>query len=282
MTPTPLPSTTEEVLSSLDLDRISSIALQGKDGQSTLLAHDYEDVKLMLWAAAEKWLLPDLQTLSVSSLGLEEEFLLPFGGYPVRGFLDLRGSYRRGIDRGKVVVVDWKTASGELDIAWQSRLVDSKQWRLYSQVPPGADFISYRGVNTKGKTREVYIDLAAVSGVREDVDNYFGGVGDMLRVLAPRDIWPMNRPSACGQYGQTCPFTTDCANGTQPRYLLPAEEITLSYSGASRFLTCPEKYRRMKHAEHGIDGTDATRLGNAFHNGAEEIWRQAFAKYGEV
>ena len=171
--------------------------------------------------------------------------------------------------------------SGELDIAWQSRLVDSKQWRLYSLVPPGADFISYRGVNTKGKTRDVYLNLAGVPGIREDVENYFGGVGDMMATLATRDTWPQNKPSACGQYNQTCPFKPDCDNGTQPRYLLPAEEIQLSYSGAGRFLSCPERYRRMKHAENGIDGTDATRLGNSFHAGAEELWRLAFEKYGE-
>ena len=273
--------TTEEILSNLDLDKVAEVALRGKDGTGNLLAHDFEDCKLMIWAAAEKWLLPDLQTLSASSLGLEEAFQIPLGGYPVRGFLDLRGSYRRGADQGKVVVADWKTSSGELDVAWQSRLVDSKQWRLYSLVPPGADFISYRGVNTKGKTREVYLDLAKVEGIREDVENYFGGVGDMMKTLAPRDIWPQNKPSACGQYGQTCFAKSQCDNGTQPRYLLPAEHILLSYSGAGRFLACPERYRLLKNAESGIDGTDSTRLGNAYHAGIEELYRQAFLKYGE-
>ena len=218
---------------------------------------------------------------SAASLGLEEAFQIPLGGYPVRGFLDLRGSYRRGVDQGKVVVADWKTAGGELDIAWQSRLVDSHQWRLYSLVPPGADFISYRGVSVKGKTREVYIDLAAVSGVREDVENHFGGIGDQMVALAGRDRWPQNKPSACGQYGQSCCFKTQCDNGTSPRYLLPAEDILLSYSGAGRFMTCPEKFRLMKTAESGIDGTDATRLGNSFHSGIEELWSLAFQKYGE-
>jgi hypothetical protein len=245
------------------------------------MAHDFEDCKRMLWSAADKWLLPDLQTLSAASLGLEEAFQIPLGGYPVRGFLDLRGSYRRGPDQGKVVVADWKTAGGELDIAWQSRLVDSHQWRLYSLVPPGADFISYRGVSAKGKTREVYIDLAAVSGVREDVENHFGGIGDQMVALAGRDRWPQNKPSACGQYGQVCCFKTQCDNGTAPRYLLPAEDILLSYSGAGRFQICAEKYRLMKTAESGIDGTDATRLGNSFHSGIEELWSQAFQKYGE-
>jgi len=235
----------------------------------------------MIWAAAEKWLLPDLQTLSAASLGLEESFSVQLGGYPVRGFLDVRGSYRRGQDQGKVVVADWKTSAGELDITWQSRLVDSKQWRLYSIVPPGADFISYRGVNTKGKTREVYIDLAAVSGVLEDVENHFGGIGDQMAVLAKRDTWPQNKPSACGQYNQVCCFKTQCDNGTAPRYLLKVEDIQLSYSGANRFMACNEKYRLMKTAEAGIDGTDSTRLGNSFHSGIEELWRQAFYKYGE-
>lgn len=274
--------TTEEILANLDLDRVAEVALRGKDGTGNLLAHDFEDCKLMIWAAAEKWLLPDLQTLSASSLGLEEEFRIQLGGYPVKGFLDLRGSYRRGPEQGKVVVADWKTAGGELDVAWQSRLVDSHQWRLYSVVPPGADFISYRGVNTKGKTREVYIDLSKVSGVLEDVEEHFGGIGDQMVALSRRDRWPQNKPSACGQYNQTCPFSQGCGNGTSPRYLLKAEDILLSYSGANRFLACPERYRLMKTAEAGIDGTDSTRLGNCFHNGAEELWRQAFAKYGEI
>ena len=180
-----------------------------------------------------------------------------------------------------MVVADWKTSSGELDVAWQSRLVDSHQWRLYSVVPPGADFISYRGVNTKGKTREVYIDLAKVSGVLEDVENHYGSVGDMMAALANRDIWPQNKPAACGRYQQTCFAKTGCDNGTSPRYLLKVSDILLSYSGANRFLDCPEKYRLLKQAETGIDGTDSTRLGNAYHSGVEELWRQAFAKYGE-
>ncbi len=268
--------TVTEILESLDLDKVSEAIL---GNPPNLLAHDFEDAKSMVWAASTKWLLTDLNTLSASSLGLEEYFNIPLGGYPVRGYLDIRGQYNSGANRGKVVVVDWKTTSGELDITWQNRLVDSKQWKLYSIVPPTADFISYRGVSNKSKTREVYITVP--QGMYQEVEEYFGGIGDMMKTLSTRDKWVQNMPSACGQYGQTCSFLSDCQNGTMPRYLLPAESIALSYSGAGRFLSCPEKYRRIKLAEAGIDGTDATRLGTSFHSGVEEIWRQAFLKYGE-
>ncbi len=263
----------EEILPNLDLGKVEEAILQ-----TPLLAHYFEDVKLMVFAAANKWLVSDLNMLSANSLGLEEEFLLTLQSYPVKGFIDLRGEYKHGENRGKVVVVDWKTSSGELDLTWQGRLVDSKQWKLYSLVPPGADFISYRGVNTKGKTREVYLKVP--SGVREDVENYFTSTGDMMKALSGRDIWTQNMPMACGQFGQTCWAKNWCENGTAPRYLVPIEEITLSYSGAARFLSCPEKYRLTKRSEAGADSTDSTRIGNCFHLGIEEIYSQAFAKYG--
>lgn len=271
--------TAAEILSTLDLAAVESAILNDEQGKPTLLAFDFEDAKKMVWSACKKWLVSDLNLLSRESLGIEEQFNINLGGYPVRGFLDLRGTYTRGQHQGKVVVADWKTTNNDLDLTWQGRLVDSKQWRLYAVVPPSADFISYRGINTKGKTREVYISVPP--NIEDGVAEYFSGVGTMMSSISNRTIWPQHMPSACGAFGQTCPFINDCRNGTEPRYSLPAEDITLSYSGAGRFLGCPERYRRMKHAEEGIDGSDSTRRGNAVHRGLEAVWFQAFQLYGE-
>lgn len=273
--------TAAEILATLDLDSVEAAILNDENGKPCLLAHQFEDARKMCWEAATKWLVSDLNEFDADSVGFEERFDIVLGGYPTRGYLDFRGQYKRGENRGMVCVVDWKTSGGDLDLTWQGRLVDSKQWRLYSIIPPTAEFISYRGINTKGKTREVYLDLRGAVGIAKDVENYFSGVGDMLRAVSHRELWPQNKPSACGMFNSVCPFKTDCDNGTSPLYSLPFEDIALSYSGAQRFMQCPEKYRRIKKAEAGIDGSNETLLGGATHAGLESIWRQSFAKYGE-
>lgn len=272
--------TAAEILPTLDLESVEAAILNDPGGKPVLLAHEYESARAMLWNAAEKFLVSDLNNFVASSLGLEEKFTITLGGYPVRGFLDIRAEYSRGQDKGKIVVVDWKTSSGELDLVWQNRLIDSKQWRLYAIVPPGADYISYRGVSTKGKLREVYLNVKSMPSLHKSIEDDFGGLGDMLKALAPREIWPMNKPSACGAFGRVCPFKPECDNGTSPRYLLPVEEIALSYSGAQRLLQCPEFYRRMKHAGPGTDSTDSSRMGTQFHAGMQKLYQLAFEKYG--
>jgi len=272
--------TAPEILATLDLAAIEAAILNGPDGRPCLLAHEFLTAKEICWAASEKWLVSDLNEFDASSVGFEERFDIVLGGYPTRGFLDFRGQYKRRENRGSVCIVDWKSTSGTLDLTWQTRLVDSKQWRLYSIIPPGADYISYRGINAEGKTREVYLNVSSMPPLQESMDNFFGGVGDMMAALSPRSLYPQNKPSACGMFNSVCPFKQDCDNGTEPRYLLPVEEIALSYSGAQRFLQCPEKYRRIKTAEAGIDGSEATRTGTAVHAGLESIWRQAFSQYG--
>jgi hypothetical protein len=276
--------TAAEILATLDLDAVESAILNDENGKPQLLAHQFEDAKRMAWTAAEKWLVSDLNMLDASSLRIEEKFNIQLGGYPVRGFLDLRGQYKSGADRGKVVIADWKTTVGALDLTWQNRLVDSKQWKLYSIVPPGAEFIEYRGVNIKGATRSVYLQAWTMPDLQEKVETYFGSIGTMQASLADRDIWPQSMPGACGQYGQVCPFLegpAGCRSGSPPKYLLPASEIALSYSGAGRFLACPEKFRRLKRAEAGLDSTDSTRLGVCTHRGLQEIYIQSFKKYGD-
>lgn len=278
--------TAAEILATLDLDAVEAAILNDENGKPQLLAHEFQDCKAMVWTACEKWLVSDLDMLDAATLGIEEEFNIQLGGCPVRGFLDIRGQYTKGYEdtggslKGRVLIADWKTTSGDLDAIWQSRLVDSKQWKLYSVVPPSADFVTYRGVNAKGKTREVYLKAYTVPDRQQHMEEYFGGVWDMIKSLATRDTWPQNRPHACGLFGSTCPFKGDCERDAAPRYLLPVEEIALSYSGAGRMLTCPEKFRRIKRAEAGIDGTDATRTGSCVHSGLEEIYRQSFHKYG--
>lgn len=258
---------------SIDWPQVESAVLRPADGEANILSYEYEDVKLMLGAAVEKWLANDLALLG--KLQVEREFyLVGLGPLPVKGFIDLEAKYEHGEFAGQRLVADWKTSEGELDKTWQDRLILSYQWKLYA-LESGADCISYRGVNRKGKTRELFIRVYPQA--LEQVKRQFESVGSMLSNLAASNaqVWPQKMPSACGAFGSTCPFLEDCKHDTMPRYSLAPSDLTLSYSGQDRFLLCPEKYRRMNRSEED-GGNDATRVGQAFHRGIEEIYRQAF------
>jgi hypothetical protein len=252
----------------IDWSRVEAAVLGDKP--SEILSFDFSDVKTMIFAAAEKWLATDLKTLS----NLQTE--LPFnisslGQFPTRGFIDLSAVYTHGELSGAGLVADWKTSDGELDVNWQSRLVGSFQWKLYAYVT-GAKYISYRGVNRKGKTREVFIkvpEFAIEQAVRQ-----FRLVSTQIAGMVNEDVWTQKMPSSCGAFNSTCQFLNDCQTDSMPRYVLNPAEIGLSYSGMDRFNLCPEKFRRV--AKTADEGNESTRLGSAFHRGVEEVWRQAF------
>jgi hypothetical protein len=269
-----------DIFATLDLPAIENAELTDAEGNTTLLAHEFTSAKEMVVAGVNKWLAEDLELLMTSTLTLEAPFEMKCGGYPVHGYLDLKATYKIGALNGKTVVADWKTTSGALDKTWQDKLVDSWQFRTYA-VAADADYISYRGISNKGTTREVFIEVPKGPRLLHAVNSYYCSVGDMIRSISKNDVWPQHKPSACGMFGTTCPFKSDCDLDIAPRYSIPIEEISLSYSGAERFLSCPEKYRRINKADKGVDGSDSTRLGSSVHRGLEEVWKQAFKRYGE-
>lgn len=260
-----------DILAGIDWQRVEHAVLHGPDGEP--LSYEFAETKEMIWAASEKWLANDLATLenvSTESLFHQTELCR----YLTRGYIDISGRFAHGEKAGRVLVVDWKTSESDLDLTWQKRLVGSLQWKLYAYVM-GASYISYRGVNRKCKCREVQIEVPAW-GIAGIVERQFRMIGDQIHNLVDEAVWPMKMPSACGAYNSTCQFLSDCESDTMPRFNLDERNITLSYSGIERFLLCPEKFRRLAQATVSDEGTDATRLGSAFHRGMEEVYKQAF------
>ena len=257
-----------ESLNEIDWQKVEAAVLKAPE---ELLSYDYEDVKAMIFAAAEKWLPGDLKSLG--KVQTEQPFnVTSLGRYPVRGFIDLLGVYTRGEYLNAGLVADWKTSDGELDVAWQNRLVNSFQWKLYSYIT-GAEYVSYRGINRRCKTREVFIKVPAFA--LEQAARHFSLVSAQIHTLAnTATVWPQKMPGSCGAFNSTCQFLNECQTDTMPRFPLLDEEIGLSYSGADRFLLCPEKFRRV--AKCADEGNDSTRLGNAFHRGIEAVYRMAF------
>src|SRR6185312_2847680 len=94
----------------IDWSKVEQAVLTNPDGsEAQLLSYDYEDVKAMIFAAAEKWLGRDLAQLT--DVQTEQEFRTTnLCRYPVRGFIDLNGIYAGGELRGKRLVSDWKTS----------------------------------------------------------------------------------------------------------------------------------------------------------------------------
>jgi len=260
-----------DVIAAIDWSKVEQAVLTNPDGsEAQLLSYDYEDVKAMIFAAAEKWLGRDLAQLT--NVQTEQEFRSTnLCRYPVRGFIDLNGIYAGGELRGKRLVADWKTSEGELDINWQNRLFGSFQWPLYAREL-NADFFSYRGISRKCKTREVFIEVPRFAITQ--VERQFRLVGEQIHATATEPVWSMKKPSSCGAYNSVCQFLNECQTDTMPQYGLVEEEISLSYSGMDRFQLCPEKFRRV--AKTTDEGTDSTRLGSAFHRGIEEVYRQSF------
>ncbi len=277
--------TVEEIIASLDLDKVAEAIIVDPESKTEILGFEVEEVKRLVISAATKWLLGDLKYLEEDTLLIESPFTVDFNGIATRGIIDLGAKINEkhysSKYRGKTVVADWKSASGALDKAWQDRLTQSYQWALYASVHK-AELVSYRGVSRTGTTRELLIE---VSPFHLDLAaRHFTQVGGMITSLmdSGAEVYPMHKPSACGQYGTTCPFLDDCTGDKAPRYSLNSADLIISYSSAERFLTCPEKYRRLSQTENrGLDGSESTRTGAAFHRGIAELYLQSFEKYGD-
>lgn len=250
-----------------------------------LLDFDYANIGEMCWVAAEVWLPQDIDDLVITHIEKKEPYHFAELPNPINIVCDIRGSFTgynnlfRSV-MGKAFVLDWKTSGGELDDRWSNRHVDSWQWKIYLYFTR-ADVFVYRGISRKGRTRQIV--LPRYEGLDEDVERQISGVNKMRSSLIGDAVWPQSMPSACGAYGQRCTYWDDCRENKMPKDIVIPK--SLSYSAMDTFLLCPEKNRRDELVKL-LDGERTEsyeqKVGQAFHAGQAEIYRQLFGLESKI
>ena len=221
---------------------------------------DFADAKDLVRVLADRFLARDLATYRVSAIEL------PFSNPLSRGVCDVYAE-------ADATAIDWKTrVTGSLDVEWQNRQIDSWQWRITAAALGLRKFV-YRGVSRlEHKVREIEIEVP--EGNTQRVMQFLNGLFKSRAVLADFAIWPQNRPYACRAYNRICEFDADCRDGTEPEGLVYMKPF--SYSGATTFMLCPEKFRRGHMVSAERSESEETAFGNLVHAGTAEVYRQAF------
>jgi len=222
---------------------------------------DYEDAKDLVRVLADRFLARDLTTYRVSAVEL------PFDTTWSRGICDVYAA----LDN---VGIDWKTrVTGSLDVEWQQRQIDSWQWRITAAALGLKKFV-YRGVSRlEHKVREIEIDVPKDN--RWEADEFLESLYESRAAISEHEIWPQNKPFACRAYNRICEFDTFCRAGTMPR-AVPVLLKPFSYSGATTFMLCNEKFRMSHLVDAKRKETDETSFGNLVHAGIACAYRQAF------
>jgi len=267
----------------LDLEKIQAAVENDPDIGKWLTLADIELVRVTLWAAMEKWLVRDIYEFS--DIVPEGEFVYEFGSSRIRGFIDLRGRLVGGCAPfnkypNSTFVLDWKTKETTLTQDWREKQIDSWQWPLYA-AHTGAVIAIYRGVSWAGNgkldsefLKEIIIEVPTTN--TEEVNEHYGAITSerehLIHIGAA--VWPRNKPFACNAFGRTCPYYGDCYEYSMVRGV-PTSKV-LSYSSASDFMLCQERSRRRTLNEESRieDHSWSTKMGAAFHRGAEELYRQ--------
>lgn len=272
-------------MDAVDKDAIVEAILTFEDGEKPFDDFDFEDAKLAVWTAAEKWLVRDLGEFTLEAV--ENKVVTNFAGpeYPFKCFLDVCGTMKGTIKpfdkfAGLKYVVDWKTSKNTLGTEWKQRLLDSHQWQMYSEVY-GASLFIYRGISRiRAETQEVLIPVPDTNGA--EVLQQLQGIGCQLNALrvAKFDIYPRNKPQGCFAYGKQCPWYDSCMTYKIPRGELPLDK-NLSYSFMNNFMLCNERARREVLAE-GMEYQGETSYGRAVHRGLASLWSQAFRLFGNL
>ena len=283
-------------------DSLDHVKIREAIEQPGVSLYDAEEAREVVFAAAYRWLLEDLEQLTVDSV--EQELVTPDTNF--KFVLDMAGTFTgKGTKiiqyddrkyspaaltkfRGAKYNLDWKTTKKNLDARWQDSYEGSWQWRDYL-AETGAEYFVYRGIKRRSKpedeveTREFCIHRSVQPDLVEVHKINLTGTEAMRDALIDRNEvpWPQYRPSGCKAFGRACPYTDDCAAGLQ---FIPLGNLTkgraLSYSRKEEFALCPERHRRsvldkLALAEEGNSGPEAE-FGKAFHRGIAELYRQAF------
>lgn len=265
----------DDILQDIDFDRVANIISSVKN----LKDYNFREAKELVVLAAETWLPRDLMEFELEADSFEQKYEED----GKKGYIDLRGKlkgYCTGFSKykGHDFSLDWKTLSKNPDTDWKNRLVDSFQWRMYDLFKPASIFI-YRGVSRNGTTREVPIVVPENAKTEAAVQIYGCTSQIQSYIDTGLNVWPKNMPFACHAYARECPRYNECSTYTMPLQAIK-ELPTVSYSLTKQLLLCPERARRDildKQAEVARDDeTDESLLGQAFHLGVAELWRQAF------
>ena len=239
---------------------------------------EIETARKCVFTGLERWLAEDLANTKIEAVES------PFEDHLKRGVIDIILRVTEKPEDaiyqnypGALMCVDWKTSKNTLGSDWRDRHIYSWQGptysdgiaRKYQQTPR---LFQYRGIARSFETKPVLLE---VNDPAPSVVGQYTGLRVMRDSLiaAQLPVWPKNMPSACGAYGRECPYWADCTEHTEPKYV-PEEKI-FSYSGASTFLLCPEKYRR--NLVTGSEDSEETIFGNMVHEGLAEAYRQAKA-----
>jgi hypothetical protein len=271
--------TWDTLLPLLNLELIAEKILK-TEGRA-LENHEFDDVKELCMIAGRRWLARDLEDLQI--MGLEEEVFIediPGARTPFHGFVDVwgvltgKGTPTLQPYAGRVAIIDWKTTKNHVEASkgdWKQKMIASWQWQEYA-VAKDARIFMYRGISTTYKTTEEVI-LQTVPSTREEVYDHLGGVYAARQALVDAGlvVWPRRKPDSCGAFGRDCPYLKDCDEYTMPQ-VAPGDKA-LSYSSTNTFLLCPERHRRDSLTKDREE-TDSTIVGQAFHRGMEEIYRQ--------
>lgn len=261
------------VLSKIDLDAVGAAVTAYEPDERPLPDFDVENCKELIWKAAERWLLRDLEEFTLDSV--EEEQYAIVAGHNFKYIMDLAGKVK-GIHEpftpyaGKTFCIDWKTSRNTLDAVWKQRLIDSWQWKLYHYCE-GIDLFLYRGLSRNGDLKEVIISPPETT--LDEVYEYVDAVGEQLVVLQEYEVWPRNAPYACNAFGRECSHKAECDNYTMPRAKVRKDHI--SYSFLTTFMLCQEKARRYA-LKQSNDSSEETTFGRCCHRGLASLWRQAF------
>ncbi len=279
----------EDILKDVEIDAVSR-AIEETPGFSDLQVADQDECRELVWLAAESWLARDLQEFE------SVEFEIPLAGG--RSRLDmvavLRGSMAP-FDKyaGSKIIVDWKTTALAVDTdSWKQKCEDSWQWKIYGSLLPEAKLFNYRGLSRERGTwrgtqdavparrvRDVLLELnphlAAEVAIQKQ--GVIGAYNLWIETGLP--VWPRNTGS-CWAFNQRCPHKSDCDANTMPLGVAGLDRRDdVSYSRMNVVLLCPERARRnalLEAEDISEKDSDATVIGQSFHRGVEELWKEAF------
>lgn len=261
----------------LEWSRIAAAIDEFAASKPDVHSFDIETARKCVYYALERWLAEDIANCTIE--GVEEPFEDPFKRGVIDVILRIRPEPSDSVytpHANQLLGVDWKTSKNTLGSDWRDRYIYSWQAptyvdgiaRKYSLTPA---LFQYRGVSRSFETKPILLEVK--TDPAPSVEVQYGGLRVMRDALisAGLSVWPKNMPSGCRAYGSECAYFADCTHNTEPRYV-PEPKI-FSFSGASTFLLCPEKYRR--NMVDGSQDSEESIFGNLVHVGLAEAYKQA-------
>jgi hypothetical protein len=261
-----------------------------------LASHDARQCRELLVRAHDNWFNADQNTFEI----LEIERAYTSDVRAVKPFKFVVDLYVRvleptppmkkaGIDRGALGLIDWKTSGYNFSTYYGRDKFDtyyrqSKQAHNYLGASVyaslDAEFIIFRGISKDplGGVHQLMVKrgVRCWSDLKDDIDNSTALVESLLKTR-PLGPWFKNAPEACSKWGVQCPYYGDCQVKGEDLALPVVVPPHLSFSSIQTLSSCPERWRRdrLEYEDKILDeGSDASRLGSAFHLGMAALYTQ--------